>query len=185
MPDKEPLSAAQRNRMRRLRNETPKVNIKHLQCPDCHGTLTLKVSKYGRFYGCTRWSETGCKGAVSANEDGSPRGIPADKKTRQLRKKVLDAFQEHLPVPDLDFSLQYPLTLELREAAIARRNACVAELCTVLDRNLNTFGVGVLDDQECEKTLAFMKEWAAPKSVWTLILQDDGWADSDLECWPE
>ena len=63
-----------------------------LDCPDCGHPLILKESPYGLFYGCSRYGATGCKGSHSANADGTPMGIPADEKTRGLRKAAHNAF---------------------------------------------------------------------------------------------
>lgn len=61
-----------------------------LQCPDCgKHALVLKRSSYGLFYGCPSYEGTGCKGSVSADALGTPRGIPAPAKTRTLRKEIM------------------------------------------------------------------------------------------------
>jgi ssDNA-binding Zn-finger/Zn-ribbon topoisomerase 1 len=63
--------------------------VADLACPDCGGILSLKRSKFGIFYGCSAFLSTGCRGAHSANGDGSPVGIPAEKITRRLRAELV------------------------------------------------------------------------------------------------
>jgi ssDNA-binding Zn-finger/Zn-ribbon topoisomerase 1 len=55
-------------------------------CPNCGNLLVLKDGKYGIFYGCVKWSETGCKGAHNCNKlTAAPQGTPGDDKTRKAR----------------------------------------------------------------------------------------------------
>lgn len=64
-----------------------------LECPDCHGPMvfvTAEESRWGKpFYRCDRWPK--CHGHHGAHPDGSPLGIPADARTRALRKQAHDA----------------------------------------------------------------------------------------------
>jgi len=67
-----------------------------LDCPEpgCGGKLRRRFSertgKY--FYGCARYSETGCRGAVGCHADGSPLGIPGDATVRQARRRAHAVF---------------------------------------------------------------------------------------------
>jgi ssDNA-binding Zn-finger/Zn-ribbon topoisomerase 1 len=64
-------------------------------CPECGSALTLKPSKYGSFYGCVRWKETKCCGAVGCHPGTNiPLGMPAKKEVRQLRIKAHKEFDE-------------------------------------------------------------------------------------------
>ena len=67
---------------------------KDLKCPepDCPGTLVLKESRYGHFYGCNKWSYNQCPGAHGAHPDGSPMGVPAPKETRRARTLTHEKF---------------------------------------------------------------------------------------------
>lgn len=40
-------------------------------CPICGGTTRLIPTRHGHMFGCTKFRETGCKGAINANADGS------------------------------------------------------------------------------------------------------------------
>ena len=59
-------------------------------CADCGSLMELRRSKYGKFYGCTRYPE--CRGAHGAHPDGKPLGIPANLETKQARMKAHAAF---------------------------------------------------------------------------------------------
>lgn len=52
-------------------------------CGECGRPMCLRDSQYGKFYGCTGFPE--CRGTHGAHADGSPKGIPADKPTREAR----------------------------------------------------------------------------------------------------
>lgn len=60
-----------------------------LVCADCGSRLALKDGKYGIFYGCTKYDETGCKGSHNCNKaDARPFGIPGDAATRKARREA-------------------------------------------------------------------------------------------------
>jgi len=54
----------------------------------------LKDSRYGPFWGCETWATTRCCGAVGAHPDGTPLGVPAGQKTKQLRIQAHQAFDQ-------------------------------------------------------------------------------------------
>jgi hypothetical protein len=55
--------------------------------------MTLKDSMYGKFYGCSTWKRTGCKGSMSADEKtGVPIGVPARAATKAARTRAHRAF---------------------------------------------------------------------------------------------
>ena len=67
--------------------------MKKIYCPECNSEMVLRNSKYGLFYGCSRYPE--CKGAHGAHQSsGKPLGIPADKETKTWRMKAHDAFDK-------------------------------------------------------------------------------------------
>lgn len=63
-----------------------------LTCPEegCDGRLVLRASRFGPFYGCTRFPA--CKAAHGAHPDGRPLGVPADKPTKDARIRAHAAF---------------------------------------------------------------------------------------------
>lgn len=90
------ISWAQERRKEHLQRQQPVDVRTDIRCPDCGAKMALKLGRYGRFYGCANWSSNGCKGGVSARDDGSPAGIPAKARIRVLRKQVMDALQGDL-----------------------------------------------------------------------------------------
>lgn len=80
-----------------------------LTCPECGGRLRLKPSRYGPFWGCENWAQTGCKGSVSAHKaDGRPMGTPVPVRVKGVRH------QAHLLFDQL---WQGPQPLMSRDAA--------------------------------------------------------------------
>lgn len=66
-----------------------------LVCPECGKKLILKDGKFGIFYGCETWHETGCKGAHNCHKDtAEPHGRPADQATRDKRKEAHAIFDK-------------------------------------------------------------------------------------------
>lgn len=63
-----------------------------LLCPECGARMVLKPSRYGQFYGCVRWRETGCPGSHGCHPNGTPLGVPADRKTKDARIEAHAAF---------------------------------------------------------------------------------------------
>lgn len=88
------LTGAQRARWQFLSQEKPTDIRTDLVCADCGAPLELRLGRYGRFYGCTRYEAAGCKGGVSAYDDGSPKGWPGDAETRRARKQLVDRLEE-------------------------------------------------------------------------------------------
>jgi len=60
----------------------------NVKCGECGAPMRLRDSRFGRFYGCTRYPD--CKGTHGAHPDGAPMGVPADKPTKQMRRTVHD-----------------------------------------------------------------------------------------------
>jgi hypothetical protein len=61
--------------------------------------MRLGLGTFRRFYGCTKWKKTGCKGSHSAHDDGRPMGNPGSTIVRRARKAVMD-FSETAPLPE-------------------------------------------------------------------------------------
>ena len=59
-------------------------------CGECGSPMVLRQSRYGPFWGCTKWPE--CDGKHGAHEDGRPLGIPANKATKQKRIEAHEWF---------------------------------------------------------------------------------------------
>lgn len=65
-----------------------------LVCPECGAPMRLKPSRFGLFYGCSKWAETRCPGGHGAHRDGTPLGVPADRKTKEARQAAHHVFDQ-------------------------------------------------------------------------------------------
>ena len=71
--------------------DTPEpVKATTIFCPECEVEMTLREGNFGPFYSCPNYPA--CDMLVGANPDGSPKGLPVDKDTREARKKAHEAF---------------------------------------------------------------------------------------------
>ena len=60
-------------------------------CGECGAPMVLRESRYGPFYGCSRFPE--CRGSHGAHRDtGKPLGTPADRETKKARIEAHRAF---------------------------------------------------------------------------------------------
>lgn len=61
-----------------------------MECPECAAPMVLRDSKFGLFYGCSRYPD--CKASHGAHPDGRPLGIPATPAVKVARIKAHEAF---------------------------------------------------------------------------------------------
>ncbi len=59
-------------------------------CGECQSPMALKNSRFGKFWGCTRYPL--CMGTHGAHPDGKPLGVPANAATKQARMRAHAAF---------------------------------------------------------------------------------------------
>jgi ssDNA-binding Zn-finger/Zn-ribbon topoisomerase 1 len=91
--------AGKRNRqkntaMMRRPSEVPSIDPETIKlhesssliCPECSAEMVLRDSRYGKFYGCSRFPK--CRGTHTAHVDGRPMGVPGDVATRQARQRA-------------------------------------------------------------------------------------------------
>lgn len=64
--------------------------IGKVACGECSAPMRLRDSRYGKFWGCTRFPV--CRGTHGAHPDGRPLGTPADSDTKRLRMMVHEIF---------------------------------------------------------------------------------------------
>lgn len=109
-----------------------------IYCPECKAEMVLRNSKYGLFYGCSRYPE--CKATHGAhNNSGKPLGIPGDKETKEWRIKAHNVFDSNCKKYGLKRGEAYKLLqtimgLNSKEAHIGRFNK---EQCQLLISKLN------------------------------------------------
>lgn len=101
--------------------------------------MRLAVGKFGRFYGCSNFKVTGCRGGVSASNDGRPLAQPADAYTRRLRKQLVTHI-ENLAFEQRQAALRYlrdpigSLNATRCEEALTALGAPIAQRKTIWDR---------------------------------------------------
>ena len=61
-----------------------------LDCPECGGTMRLKPSRYGLFFGCSNFPQ--CRATHGAHPDGRPLGTPAKLETKRARMAAHEIF---------------------------------------------------------------------------------------------
>lgn len=59
------------------------TEISIVSCGECQAPMLLRESRFGKFYGCTRFPE--CRGTHGAHPDGRPLGVPANAETKEAR----------------------------------------------------------------------------------------------------
>ena len=66
------------------------VAVNEVVCPECEEPMKLRNGQFGRFFGCVNFPS--CDYLVGAHPDGTPKGVPVDRPTRDARKRARDAF---------------------------------------------------------------------------------------------
>ena len=131
-----------------------------MKCPECAtGTMQLRPSKFGYFYGCSEFPV--CRASHGAKPDGSPLGTPGDKETKRARifaHKVFDRLWKeedgHKPLMNRAEAyawMQDTLNLSRGEAHIGRFskeqcNALVEAVRTKVPSVLNAWDKLMQDD---------------------------------------
>jgi ssDNA-binding Zn-finger/Zn-ribbon topoisomerase 1 len=69
----------------------PLCEAPELKCPECGAAMVRRNSRYGLFYGCSRFPE--CRATHGAHTStGLPLGIPGNKETKEARMAAHTAF---------------------------------------------------------------------------------------------
>lgn len=63
-----------------------------LECGECGAPMKLRKSKFGPFYGCTKFPK--CRGTHGAHPNGKPLGTPANKATKRARQDAHATFDQ-------------------------------------------------------------------------------------------
>jgi ssDNA-binding Zn-finger/Zn-ribbon topoisomerase 1 len=121
-------------RRRAKRKPLPGVRSLEIQCPECGAPMLLRDSRYGPFYGCSRFPE--CRSAHGAHPDGRPLGIPATKLTKDARIRAHAAFDSFWRARDW------------------RRGQAYAWMQQALGLAKDEAHIGRFDIEQCEKLIA-------------------------------
>jgi len=117
---------------------------KDLVCPDCTAVMRLRRSRFGPFYGCSRWPD--CEGTHGAHDDGSPKGVPGDAATRQARIRAHDAFDQ----------LWKP-----RGRGPMSRGAAYRWMRRAMGLSAAKAHIGNFNTTQCERLVQLVHEWLA------------------------
>ena len=122
-------------------------------CPECRGDLILRKSRYGPFYGCSRFPA--CRGTHGAHPNGDPLGIPADKKTKAMRIMAHEIFDRLWKGPD---------------AAMDRR-AAYKWLQKAMRLGKRSSHIGSLDTRQCKRLIYILQsKFRTVVAVWPDVL---------------
>lgn len=109
-----------------------------VKCGDCQAPMVLRDSKFGKFWGCTRFPE--CRGTHGAHPDGRPLGTPASKAVKLLRIEAHDLF-------DLSW-----------KSGRMSRNKAYKWLRKAMGMTEAEAHIGLFGEAECRKLIGLLKE---------------------------
>jgi ssDNA-binding Zn-finger/Zn-ribbon topoisomerase 1 len=67
---------------------------KDLKCPLCKSKMRIKNGKWGIFYGCVNFSQTGCKGVFKCNQETAEiNPLDLDPEVREYRELVRESMR--------------------------------------------------------------------------------------------
>lgn len=129
----------------------PREQLGH-PCPEgCGGTLVLRDSRRGPFYGCSRhpW----CDATHGAHPNGAPLGTPANRETRDARVAAHAVFDQLWQAPSAPFRTDSRGHLISRSKARRRAYAAVAR-----ELGLKVLHIGDADVALCKRLEARVRE---------------------------
>lgn len=175
MPSDDPPTQKQRQRVAALRDIEITAERRDLKCGDCGARLRLKLGRYGRFYGCTKYKKTGCQGSLSAHDDGSPKGHPGDKVTRIGRKEVVEILEavNAAVIADLNKGPRPDEVPYMLDADWASMRSLSREILDLIEKK-PPLQIGDLTKEECWKVTEFLQKngfsRAGPPTRWDRLL---------------
>jgi ssDNA-binding Zn-finger/Zn-ribbon topoisomerase 1 len=110
-----------------------------LVCPECGAPMRFKPSRYGPFYGCSRYSETGCRGTHGAHPNGAPLGTPATRAVKDARIRAHAAFDR------------------LWANGRMPRKRAYAWLAEQLGLSRDAAHIGQFDEAQCDQVIAMVE----------------------------
>ena len=109
-----------------------------LNCGECEAPMVLRDSRYGKFYGCSRFPR--CRGTIGAHPDGTPLGIPANKATKGARIRAHDVFDR------------------LWMTSLMTRDGAYRWMCRVMDLSEDEAHIGKFTIEQCETLIKKVQE---------------------------
>lgn len=111
-------------------------------CAECGSPMKLRNSRYGLFYGCTKFPE--CDGKHGAHADGKPFGTPATKEVKQARIAAHAEFDKPWKTPG-------PLKM--------KRGAAYRWMQKAMGLEADKAHIGMFDKAQCEQLIQKVQEW--------------------------
>jgi hypothetical protein len=110
-------------------------------CPECGGTMVLRASRFGPFYGCKNYPR--CTASHGAHKKtGKPLGTPADKVTKQER------IATHAMLDPLWNGMKLPVFNDRREA--------YRWMAEVMGMTADEAHIGRFDAEQCKRLRGFI-----------------------------
>ena len=118
-----------------------------MPCPEsgCDGTMRLRPSRYGLFYGCTRFPR--CKASHGAHPDGRPLGVPATKAVKDARIRAHAAFDP----------LWQSMPAATKREGRHNRETMYRWLAEALGIPRDDCHMGTFDEATCERVVALVR----------------------------
>ena len=131
-------------------DEDPEI----LNCGDCGAPMVLRSSKYGPFYGCSRWPD--CKGTHGAHPDGKPKGTPADANTRKARVTAHRVFDEIW-----------------KRDLVRNRGAAYSWMRKAMNLGRSAAHISLFTVEQCETLVQLVhRDYPALRNRWTYLIAD-------------
>lgn len=108
-------------------------------CPECGANMILKKSRYGYFYGCQEFPETGCRGSVGARLDGTPIAMPISANEKEARVNAIENFER------------------LWKSGKMERQDAFVWLCTKMQCKRSEAHIARFTIQQCEALINFVE----------------------------
>lgn len=115
--------------------------IETVICAECGSPMRLRPSRFGDFYGCTRWPR--CDGAHGAHPDGRPLGVPASKQTKRARMSAHAEFDR------------------LWKSGLMRRDEAYAFLAEIMEIPRDQAHIGQFTCEQAEELVRRLRRWSA------------------------
>lgn len=149
-----------------------------LTCPErgCGGSMFLRQSRFGPFYGCQHFPR--CRSTHGAAPNGLPLGIPADVPTKAARMVAhtafdplwRDALELYPNIPERPRKARQEAIYKVRSRARTRTYAWLAEQLGITTDECH---IGLFDAETCKRAITacvnanakIVRDWAKERSL--------------------